>query len=132
MRVSLGINPHMKSYGITIIRLGMAGVLLWFGAQQLLHSENWVGYVPEYVTSLSGLSVQTVVLANGATEIAFGLMLFLGLFTRIVAFLMGVHLALIAFSLGHTAVAVRDWGLAVALFGLLFTGGGALGFDQDN
>lgn len=119
------------SYGITIIRIGIAGVLLWFGVQQLLHSADWVGYVPTYATSLSGISAQTIVLANGSAEIAFGLMILFGVFTRIAAFLMAVHLALIAFSLGNTPVGIRDWGLAAAAFGLVFTGAGALGLDKE-
>lgn len=118
------------AYGITIIRLGLAGVLLWFGAHQLMDSSEWVGYVPEFVTSLLGVSAQTLVFANGAGEIACGALLAFGIFTRSVAFIMGVHLAFIAFSLGNTAIAVRDWGLTAALFGLVFTGAGALAFDR--
>jgi uncharacterized membrane protein YphA (DoxX/SURF4 family) len=122
----------MTRYGITIIRIGLAGVLLWFGAQQLMDTTSWTGYVPEMVVSMSGIPAKTLVLANGATEVAFGLMLLLGLFTRVAAFVMALHLAGIAFSLGVNAVAVRDWGLFAALLGLVFTGAGAWGLDREN
>ncbi|MBI5456146.1 DoxX family membrane protein [Candidatus Kaiserbacteria bacterium] len=116
-------------WGLLVVRVGLAGVLLWFGAQQLLHAADWVGYVPAYATSLSGLSAVTIVLANGSAEIAFGLLLLLGLFTRISALIMGVHLALIALSLGLNQIGVRDWGLAAALFGLAIAGPGMWSLD---
>ncbi|TSC86422.1 MAG: hypothetical protein G01um10148_408 [Parcubacteria group bacterium Gr01-1014_8] len=118
-------------WGLTVIRVGLAAVLLWFGREQLLHAADWIGYVPNYAMSLSGLPATTIVLANGSAEIAFGLLLFLGLFTRISAFVMGVHLALIAFSLGLNQIGVRDWGLAAALFGIALAGPGTLSIDGD-
>ena len=121
---------NATAYGIAIIRLGMSGVLLWFGAQQLLHSVDWVGYVPPEVVSLTGISAQTITLANGSAEIACGMLLLLGVFTSVVAFVMALHLAAIAYSLGNTAVAIRDWGLTAAMLGLVFTGAGAFGFDR--
>ncbi len=120
----------LAPYGITIIRVGLAGVLLWFGANQLMDAQSWVGYVPEFVPALLGIPAATLVLTNGAIEIACGILLFLGVFTRVVALVMGIHLVLIAASLGNTAVAVRDWGLAAAFIGLVFTGAGAWSVDR--
>lgn len=122
--------PNLSAYGITIIRVGMAGMLLWFGAQELLHPMNWEGYVPGIVMSFSGLSEHTIILANGAVEVACGTLLLLGVYARAVSFLMAVHIALIGVSLGYSAIAVRDLGLAAALFGLVFTGAGAWAVDK--
>jgi len=119
-------------YGLAIIRCGLSGVLLWFGSQQLIHPQDWVGYVPAEVVQLAPFSAHTIVLMNGAAEIAFGSLILLGIFTRISALFMAVHLAGIAFSLGLTAVAVRDWGLVAALLGLVFTGAGAFGLDRSD
>lgn len=121
-----------SAYGITIIRIGMTGMLLWFGVQELLHPMNWEGYVPDFVMSISGLSEHTIILANGAVEVACGALLLLGVYTRVVAFVMAVHVALIGVSLGYSAIAVRDLGLAAALFGLVFTGPGALAVEKDS
>lgn len=121
---------HTERWGLTIVRVGLAGVLLWFGAQQLLDPADWIGYVPGYAISLSGLVPETIVLFNGSAEIAFGLLLLLGLFTRGAALFMGLHLALIAVSLGLNQIGVRDWGLALALFGLVLTGPGAWSLDE--
>ncbi len=121
----------LPSFGIFLTRIGMAGVLVWFGWHQFTDAQSWIGYVPDFATSLSGLSATTIVQVNGGAEIVFGAFLLLGMFTRVAALVMGVHLALIAFSLGNSAVAVRDWGLAFALFGLVLTGAGALALDRD-
>jgi uncharacterized membrane protein YphA (DoxX/SURF4 family) len=121
----------MADYGITINRLGMSGLLFWFGAQQLLHAADWTGYVPPEVVALSGISAHTIVLANGSAELACAALLLLGVFTRVVAFVMAVHLAAIAYSLGNTPVGIRDWGLAAAMVSLVFTGAGAFAFDKD-
>lgn len=120
------------SYGLLVIRIGLAGVLLWFGAQQLVDSVNWIGYVPEYATALSGFDARAIVFANGSVEIVSGLLLLVGFLTRIVAFVMFVHLATIALSLGVNELGVRDWGLAAAFLGLVFTGGGALALDKES
>lgn len=122
----------LASYGPVITRVGLAGVLVWFGAQQLLHAADWTGYVPEFVPAFLGVGAQSLVLANGAVEIASGAMLLLGLYTRMVAFVMGIHLVLIALSLGGSAVAVRDWGLAFAFFGLVLTGPGPFSLDRSD
>ncbi len=121
---------NLTPYGITVIRLGLSGVLVWFGMSQLMDAANWVGYVPEFIPALLGIPAVTLVIANGALEIACGILLFLGVFTRAVALVMGLHLVFIAASLGNTAVAVRDWGLAAAFMGLVLTGAGAWSVDR--
>lgn len=121
---------YSSQRGLFVIRVGLAGVLLWFGSQQLLHISYWIGYVPEYAVSLSGLNPTTIVLFNGSAEVAFGVMLLLGLFTRISALVMGIHLALIALSLGVNEIGVRDWGLVAALFGIALAGPGEFSIDR--
>lgn len=116
-------------WGLFLIRVGISGVLLWFGTQQLLDNATWIGYVPDWVVSLNILSAGAIVLLNGSAEILCGILLLLGVFTRFVALLMGIHLVLIAASLGNNATAVRDWGLAFAALGLALTGGGALSLE---
>jgi uncharacterized membrane protein YphA (DoxX/SURF4 family) len=120
----------MASYGPFITRIGLSGVLLWFGAQQLMSPADWLGFIPEFALSF-GMTAETLVRLNGATEVACGALLLLGMYTRIVSVVMGIHLAAIALSLGNTGVAVRDWGLTFAFFGLVFTGPGAFALDRD-
>ena len=120
----------METYGHAVTRIGLSGVLLWFGVSQVMSPADWTGYLPEMVLSLTGMSGTALVGLNGAIEVACGALLLIGLFTRLVAFVMGVHLMLIAASLGNSAVAIRDWGLAAACLSLVFTGPGAWAFDK--
>lgn len=120
----------MDTYGHALTRFGISGVLLWFGASQVMSPSDWVGYVPDLALSLTGLSAATVVGLNGAAELACGALILAGLFTRVAALLMGAHLVLVAASLGNSAVAVRDWGLAAAALSLVITGPGAWAFDK--
>ncbi len=126
----LSIEIDSVGLGLLIMRVGLSGVLIWFGAQQLLSPQDWTGYIPEEILDLSHVGAQTWVLINGSAEIALGTLLFLGVFVRVAALIMGLHLVMIAYSLGYTAVAVRDWGLAFALLGLALTGGGMLSAEQ--
>ena len=120
---------YSPQWGLFVVRVGLAGVLLWFGSQQLLHTPNWSGYVPDYAVHLSGISATTITLWNGSIEIAFGLMLLAGFLTQISALVMGIHIAIIALSLGINELGVRDWGLAAALFGIALAGPGAWSVD---
>ena len=110
------------SLGLLIIRSGLAGVLLWFGSQQLLSPSDWVGYVPAWASAIS--DVNTVIFLNGSAEILCGLLMLTGFFVQIAALFMAIHLVLIASSLGYNSTAVRDWGLALSFLGLVFAGGG--------
>ena len=126
----LSIQIDSVGLGLLVIRVGLSGVLIWFGAQQLLSPQDWTGYIPEEILTLSHVGAQTWVLLNGSAEIALGTLLFLGVFVRVAALIMGLHLVMIAYSLGYNGVAVRDWGLAFALLGLALTGGGMLSAEQ--
>ncbi len=119
------------SWGLFVIRVGLAGVLLWFGVQEIFAPEAWIGYVPEWAITWSGVSAAAIVLLNGTLETIFGLLMLVGVFTRIVALIMGLHLILIAFSLGYNSIAVRDIGLAMAFLGIAVAGGGAFSMPSD-
>jgi uncharacterized membrane protein YphA (DoxX/SURF4 family) len=113
------------AWGLFVIRIGLSGVLLWFGTREIFTPAEWIGYVPMWAVALSGVSAASIVLLNGILEIISGLLILLGVFTRLAALAMGLHLVLIAFSLGYNSIAVRDMGLAAAFFGIALAGGGA-------
>ena len=53
----------------------------------------------------------------GIVELILGTLLIIGLYTRIVAFIMAIHLALVVASLGFNEIAARDIGLlSIALY----------------
>jgi len=110
--------------GLLVLRLGLASVFLWFGFSQLLDGINWVGWVPEWAVALLHLPPAFIVLGNGLFEVVFGAFLALGLWTRFVALLLTLHLALITFDIGLTATGVRDFGLTLATAALALMGKG--------
>jgi uncharacterized membrane protein YphA (DoxX/SURF4 family) len=100
-----------------VLRVGLAGVILWFGVNQLLFTEQWTAWVPEW-TATFGFSPEQIVGLNGFFEVATGLMLLVGLYTRYVALVLFLHLLVIVYDIGLTAIGVRDLGLAAALLAL--------------
>ena len=110
--------------GLLVLRLGLSSVFLWFGFSQLLDGINWVGWVPEWAVSFLHLPPAMIVLGNGLFEVVLGTLLALGLWTRFVALLLTLHLALITFDIGLTAIGVRDFGLTLATAALAFVGKG--------
>lgn len=104
--------------GLLTLRLGLAVVFLWFGFSQLFDGLNWVGFVPEWAVAFIHLPPAMIVLANGAFEVVCGALLIMGFFVRYIAFLLAVHLAIIAYSLGLTPIGARDFGLAIATLAL--------------
>lgn len=109
-----------QKIGLTLIRLALAFVFLWFGFSQILDVTTWTSFVPEFMTKFldSGL----LVLLNGTFEIFAGLLLAFNVWVKPFAILLGIHLFFIAISIGLTAVGVRDVGLSLASisFGLMY------------
>ncbi len=111
------MNNH--KLGLYILRLSLAGVFLWFGFSQVTALSAWAGIVPDWATSFSGLSAERIVLGNAIFEIVLGSLLVLGLFVRIIAFVLALHLLVIALRFGlQDATGVRDLGLALSTLSL--------------
>ena len=106
------------SFGITLLRLTLALVFLWFGFSQISDAAMWTSFVPDWATTIA--SAGTLVLLNGLIEIIAGGMLAFGILSRWIGLLLGIHLFIIAVSMGLTAIGVRDIGLALATLSLFF------------
>ena len=107
-------------YGKIILRLSISVVFLWFGLNQLFNFSDWVGFVPVFLTSI--LSAKILVMINGSLELILGLFMLSGLYLRFSSFILAIHLFFISLSLGYTALAVRDFGLAFATLAIFFLG----------
>lgn len=105
-------------WGIFILRIGLSILFLWFGFSQFLDQSIWVSWVPAWATNLTGLEAEMIVLLNGGFEIAFGVLLALGLYTRIAAVLLGLHLAVLVFEIGLSPIGLRDFAIMMATFAL--------------
>jgi len=111
----------LKEHSPNVLRIGISLVFLWFGFQQILHSSDWVSYLPLFVTNLS-ISATTFVLLNGIFEVLFGLLLITGLYTREVSGLLALHMIGIMFSVGYNEIGIRDFGIFIALLAIFLHG----------
>lgn len=123
------MNEKLVRIAPALLRYGMSLVFLWFAYQQLTDTARWTSLVPEYVVSLSGLSAAMLVYLNGLFELVFGILLILGLFTRISALLLALHLIEITVTVGYNAIGVRDFGLCIATFAIACFGKDFLSLD---
>lgn len=135
-----------KKYSIDIVRIAVSLVFLWFGINQLINAESFLGYVPQWLYphgpqmmhehplqlmhSIPDFSLHAIIMANGTFETIFGALLLMGIFTRLAAFLLAFHLFGIALSLGYNDIAIRDLGLSLATISLIFSGAGQLSLDN--
>jgi uncharacterized membrane protein YphA (DoxX/SURF4 family) len=111
----------LERYAKPVLRIGMGLVFLYFGYQQLTNTALWTGFVPDFALAF-GFAAEKIVLINSFFELSFGVLLLLGLFTRIVSFVLALHLFVISFSLGFNDLGVRDFGLAVATLVVFLNG----------
>jgi hypothetical protein len=109
-----------QKFGIHLLRLGLAGVFLWFGFSQLIDSLKWVSIVPDWAVALMHLPPAMIVMANGLAEVVLGSLLAMGFFVRITSFLLAIHLLIISLDFGLVATGIRDFGLVIATLALSF------------
>lgn len=126
----MNISDKLTQYAPAVLRIGIALVFLWFGFSQVTNAGMWTRLIPEWATSLSGMSAVTIVHFNGAFEIVFGIALLTGFFTRVVALLLALHMFHIAITMGYSAIGVRDFGLAIATATIFLFGRHAFSIDD--
>lgn len=106
----------MSKPSAIIIRWSLAGLYLWFGTQQLLHPSQWTDLLPVW-TGYLPVPGEMFISLNGWMEVVLGGALFLGLYARIAALILGAHLVVIALSVGGS-IGVRDFVLALTTLAL--------------
>jgi len=112
-----------------ILRISLSLVFLYFGFQQVYSPDNWISFVPEFVTGF-GLSVNNIVMVNGIMELILGIFMLIGLYTRFASFILSVHLLGIAVSVGFVPTGVKDFGLALATFVVFLNGADKYTLDK--
>ncbi len=112
----------MKGLAPVILRIGISLVFLWFGWQQLSDASAWAGLIPKWYLDLTGLSASILVLINGIFEIVLGTLLLLGIFTKVAAFLLMLHMLHITYTVGYNGIGVRDFGLSLATIAIWLHG----------
>ena len=115
------VMSTLEKYSKPVLRIGISLVFLFFGSQQLTNNSSWQGFVPDFALIL-GLTAEKIVMFNSIFELSFGLLLLFGIYTRIVALFLSIHLFIISFSLGFNDLGMRDFGLAIATFVVFMNG----------
>lgn len=112
------VGLSRQTWGLLVLRLGLAAVFLWFGFSQLLNSLEWVALVPAWAVTLLHLPPAMIVLGNGLMEVVLGTLLAMGFFVRLISFVLALHLIPITLDFGLSATGVRDFGLVIAALSL--------------
>ena len=99
------------------MRVGIAVVFLWFGYQGTSNPAQFTGLVPEWAASI--VAAETLVRAHGIFELAFGLLLLIGVGARVSAALLLLSLINTIVLLPYGAIMVRDIGIAFALVSIV-------------
>ena len=107
-------------YSRIFTRIAISLVFIWFGLNQIISPNNFMGYLPSFI--LLSTYAKTFIYLNGIFELILGAFLILGLFTRITALILGINLIGIILGLGYNDVAVRDFGLMLVTLAI-FLGG---------
>lgn len=101
----------MKGLSAIIIRYAFVILFLWFGFQQLLHPEVWVSFLPNFLGYFP-IPAEMIVQLNGWLEIILAVMLGIGIYTRIVFTVLGLHVLGIAVTAGG-AIGMRDFMIGI-------------------
>ncbi|HLC73373.1 MAG TPA: DoxX family protein [Candidatus Nanoarchaeia archaeon] len=113
---------NLDQYGKPLLRIVLSLVFLWFSISQFTAVDKWTGLVPEFIVNM-GISAKTVILANATSELIFGVLLLFGIFTRLAAFILALHLFGIASNFGFSNPnGIRDFGLAFATLSVFLNG----------
>jgi len=110
-----------KEYSPVVLRISISLVILWFGFTNIFNPQSLIGYLPKFAQSLP-IEPLSLLLITGIFEVIFGLLLLIGLFTRLSSFLLFLHLLIIIIGLGYNDIAVRDFGLALATLAIFLHG----------
>lgn len=117
---------NMKKYSSVVLRAGIAVVFLWFGFSQLKNPSMWIRMLPDFLQS----SGNTFVYVNGIFEITFATLLLLGLYTRFVSLILGLHLLSITFFVVDGPTGARDFGLSLATLAIFLIGADEFCLDK--
>jgi len=118
----MDISSRAEHLAPVVLRFGLVALFIWFGLSQLTAPGAWVSWVPEWPTTLLGLTPTAVVLLNGTFETIFGVALAVGFYTRWAALLLSLHLFFLAYEIGYNDIGVRDFVLAVSVLALSLFG----------
>jgi len=124
-------SPIWQSNGLALIRLVVAFFLMYHG-YEIFNEKIMNGYL-QWDLFKNSSSAKTMVYIGKATELIGGILLFLGLFTRVACLILFITMSYIAFFVGHGKVWYEDQHpFLLVLFAVtfFFTGPGNFSLDK--
>lgn len=101
----------LKINTLALLRYSFAVLFLWFGYNQIINPEMWTAFLPPWLGYFP-IPGEMIVQLNGLFELIAAAALVAGVFTRLVALVLGAHLMFIAIQVGG-AIGMRDAVLAI-------------------
>ena len=105
-----------------VLRLGLAGVFIWFGLSQIFDPNAWTSYIPDIAIHVTGISAFILVIGNGIFEVVMAILLVFGIWVRPVAALLFLHMCGILATVGLDSIGVRDVAIAAGLLSVTLYG----------
>lgn len=102
-----------------VLRVGLGGTLAYAGTSILANTQNWIGFIPNWLVSISPIDAYSLLIGHGIFELILGLMLVFGILTKLSSLVAFFDMLFIVVFVGIDLVTFRDFGLlmsALALF----------------
>ena len=123
----------LRYLGLLLLRVGTGVVFTIFGFDKLIHPFNWVGWVPivvrKQVEATHLLTIFRFLKLQGVAEGVLGVLILVGVWTRLSALLCAAVLAGIVYFLGWDQIGIRDTGLLFSSLALSLLGAGEWSVD---
>ena len=113
------VRTSMDTANLTawLLRLGLAAVFLYAALGSLTHPSNWIGYLPQFMTTVVDAGLQLKLIA--IVQLVLVAWLISGVWLRYAALLAAAMLGgILVFNLGVLDVTFRDIGLVFAALAL--------------
>ncbi|MBS3089804.1 DoxX family membrane protein [Candidatus Pacearchaeota archaeon] len=117
-------------YTPSLVRYAVGIVFLLIGIMQFSSPESWIGYLAEGFSIPFGISLTQAMTGIGAFNALVGLLLIIGLITRIAAALAVLHLIGVIASIGYNDISIRDFGLLLAALSVFLNGTDSLCLEK--
>ncbi|MDO8622535.1 MAG: DoxX family membrane protein [bacterium] len=114
-----------------LLRLGLGIEFVAFGYGKLIDLPSWIGYIPPWMSPLLPMSTSAFLQAVGVVELVLGVLLIVGLWTRVIAALAALHLLGVLVALGYNDLAVRDFVAFMSALALTALGHASCHYSMD-
>ncbi len=108
----------IESFAPTLLRVGIGITFLLIGIDQFLHPQRWYGYLAPWAETLLAVTPEKFFFYNAVFDAALGVLLIVGIFTRLFALVAALHLVGVLANIGYSEIAARDIGLLFAALAL--------------